>query len=108
MDSRYEISLQWANTAEESGRASVVHAGTNNTGMFRFFNPDNWEVLVKVLDGCESNGHHWVFAAAATSLGLDLAVTDTVTGRSRTYVTEPNNAAPAVTDVQAFPDGCRQ
>lgn len=26
--------------------------GTKDSGLFRFFDPDNWEVLIKVLDGC--------------------------------------------------------
>ena len=49
--------------------------------MFQFFEPDNWEMLIKVLDGCRTNGRIWVLGAATTDLGYRIVVTDTVTPR---------------------------
>ena len=49
-------------------------------------NPDNVEVLVKVLDACSTSSHRfWVFAAGLTNLESNLIVTDTVTGAFRVY-----------------------
>ena len=92
-----------------TGDASVVHAGTDDSGLFRFFSSSNWEVLVKVLDGCEQNGNVWVFAASTTDLGYEIRVVDTAANGGRSemvYRNEPGRAAPAITDVTAFPDAC--
>ncbi len=105
-DSRYAVTVDWR-TAAGSGRGSVVHAGTNDSGLFTFFDRNNWEVLIKVLDGCALNGHVWVFGASTTDLGYVIRVTDTVTGTVKEYRNEPGMPASAITDVTAFPEGCR-
>ena len=110
---RYEVSLAWSTppAGEEEvgmeGPGRVLRQRTGDSGLFYFFSPDNWEMLVKVLDGCSFNGHHWVYAAAATDLGLDLVVRDTVTGSVRNYVKEPGKPAGAIADAGAFPEGCQ-
>ena len=106
-DSRYAVSVEWLSADGEGGSGGVVHEGTNDSGMFRFFDRDNWEVLIKVLDGCPVNGHVWVFGASPTNLGYVIRVTDTATGAVKEYRNEPGTAAAAITDVTAFPDGCR-
>lgn len=105
-DSRYEVSATWSTLEGESGEARTVRARTADSGLFWFFEPGNWEMLVKVLDGCTFNSHHWVFAASATDLGLDLVVRDTRTNEMKRYLKEPGRPAPAVADVGAFPLGC--
>ena len=104
-DSRYAVSIDW-HTADNAGTGTVVHAGTNDSGMFRFFDPNNWEVLIKVLDACDMNGHVWVFATSTTDLGYRMTVTDTVTGTVREYLNEPGTLARSITDVKAFEDAC--
>ncbi len=101
-DSRYEVKMEWRTSAGESGAGRVVHAGTNDSGLFRFFDPENWEVLVKVLDGCSINGRVWVLGASTTDLGYRIAVTDTVTGESRSYGNEPGQPSPAIVDTEAL------
>ncbi len=108
-DSRYAVTVDW--WREGGGYADhdhgvVVHAGTNDSGLFRFFGEDNWEVLIKVLDGCARNGHAWVFGASTTDLGYLIRVRDTVTGAVREYRNEPGVRAPAITDATAFPASC--
>ncbi len=102
-DGRFEVQLRWR-TDDRSGAAQRV-ASTNDSGLFSFFEPDNWEAMVKVLDGCSVNGQFWVFAATATNLGYTLTVEDTSTGAVRTYTNPPASSASAVTDTEAF-DGC--
>ena len=106
-DARYEVSVEWRTAGGESGAGRVVHAGTNDSGMFSFFGRDNWEILVKVLNGCSINGHHWVYAASATDLSLDLTVTDTASGEVRRYEVRPG-ADTAIADPAAFAESCQQ
>ncbi|MXY16081.1 MAG: PKD domain-containing protein [Acidobacteria bacterium] len=105
-DSRYAVSVEWHKGDGESGRGAVVPEGTNDSGLFRFFSRENWEILIKVLDGCAVNGHMWVYAASTTDLGYTIRVTDTVTGGVKEYRNEPGLPAPAITDATAFPRGC--
>ena len=79
-----------------------VPGAAADSGLLWFFAADNWEMLVKVLDGCAFNGHYWVFSAATTNVGYTLTVTDTERGRLRRYPNSLGNAAPALTDVGAF------
>ena len=105
-DSRYEVSVEYQASDGELGVARVVHAGTNDSGLFSFFDRENWEVLVKVLDGCAVNDHTWVYAAATTDLGYSIRVTDTATGLSKEYRNETGTPAEAITDATAFSASC--
>lgn len=102
LDSRYAVRASWWTADGETGSARVVRAGTDETGLFWFFEPSNWEVLIKVLDGAGLNAHVWVYGASTTDVGYVVSVTDTVTGTTREYRNEPGHAAPAITDAAAF------
>ncbi len=96
-DSRFEVALEWWTADDQRGVGRVVHEGTNDSGLFWFFGAANWEMLVKVLDGCSVNGHAWVYGASATTLGYSLMVTDTVAGGVKEYRNEPGEQAAAFT-----------
>ncbi len=106
LDSRFKVEVKWRDRAGAVAGGRVVPAGTNDSGLFTFFGPENWEVLVKVLDGCRLNGHFWVFAASTTDLGLDITVVDTVTDEARHYRNEAGTPSPAFTDAAAFSESC--
>jgi len=74
---------------------------TADSGGFWFFGPDNFELLVKVLDGCGVNGNYWIYAAGLTDVEVDLIVTDTWTGRVRVY---PNPLAKPFQPLQRVSD----
>jgi len=59
-------------------------------------------MIVKVLDGCATNGHYWVFAATASDVAYTMRVTDTATNTLETYSNPLGTAASAVNDSQAF------
>jgi hypothetical protein len=99
---RFELEIEWETAAGGSGSGQVVPFGSDDSGLFWFFDADNWEMLVKVLDGCVLNNRYWVFAAATTDVGYTLRVTDTETGRIKTYTNQVGRAAPAITDTDAF------
>ena len=100
--SRFRAKAYWRSGDGRSGSAGVVNDRAENSGLFHFFDPSNWEILIKVLDGCEENGRVWVLGASTTDLGYRIEVVDTVTGESREYVNEPGRPAPAIIDTDAF------
>ena len=104
-DGRYRVTLDWSTPDGGGAAVRVSDAQTSEAGLFFFFTPVNWEVLVKVLDGCEVNGHHWVSAASSTELGLDLVVRDVRAGVERRYVKAAGEPE-AFTDTSAFREVC--
>ncbi|HVS66852.1 MAG TPA: Calx-beta domain-containing protein [Thermoanaerobaculia bacterium] len=99
-DGRFEATLLWE-SADSAGAATPVPL-TDESGTFWFFEPDNVEAVVKVLDACGINGHFWVFAAGITDLETDLQVLDTATSTSRQYTNERGTPFAPVLDTQAF------
>jgi subtilisin family serine protease len=99
---RFAVEVAWSDYsgANGSGRS---HPLTVDSGLFWFFTPENLELLVKVVDGCDFNGHHWAYAAATTDVGYTLVLTDTTNGRTRTFANLLGTASPAFTDSAAFP-----
>ena len=101
-DGRYEVKVDWKTQQGLTGDGKPVEFGSDDSGMFSFFNASNWEMLVKVLDGCAVNQHRWVFFAAVTNVEFTLTVTDSETGESHRYFNLLGSAADAVTDTEAF------
>ena len=106
-DSRFAVTVDWRRADGTGDAAVVVHEGTNDSGLFRFLDDENWEILIKVLDGCRHNGHVWIYGASSTNLGHTIRVTDTVSGAFREYGNEPGLAANAIADATAFAEACR-
>lgn len=105
-EGRFRVEVEWKDFQGGEGPGTVVPgAVSEDSGLFWFFEPDNWELLVKVLDGCGVNGRHWVFAAATTTVEYTLTVTDTRTNEVWTWTNPAGRAAPAVTDTGAL-GGC--
>jgi hypothetical protein len=103
---RFELTVEWATpNGMASGDGRVVPFGTGDSGLFWFFQEGNWELLVKVLDGCPVNGRFWVFSAATTNVEYRLRVHDRLTNTDRVYENPPGVLAKAVTDTDAF-GGC--
>ena len=103
-DGRFAVEAQWATPVGSAGPARAASARTDDSGLFWFFEPDNWELQVKVLDGCGLTGHFWVFAAASTNVAYTLTVTDLVAGGAPAVYHHPGGPpAPAINDVQALP-----
>lgn len=103
---RYAVTIDYSTKNGDGGSAKVARPRTADSGLFYFFSPNNWEVLIKVLDGCPINEHHWVYAASATDVGLRFVIRDTVTDMEKVYTKDPGEAARAITDAGAFPMGC--
>ncbi len=102
---RFLVQVEWETREGTTGEGAVVSGGSDDSGLFWFFNESNWEMLVKVLDACSFNGRFWVFAAATTDVQYELRVTDLFTGDQVEYSNPLGNAAAAITDTEAFA-GC--
>ncbi len=102
---RFRVDLTWRSFDHTTGSGRLVPVGSADSGLLWFFETDNWEMLVKVLDGCDINDRLWVFAGATTTVEYTLTVTDTRTGTVREYFNPLGNAAAAITDTGAF-DTC--
>ncbi len=81
---RFQVEASWTGPDGASSRAHAERL-TSNTGYFWFFDPNDVEVAIKILDGCAVNGHSWVFSAGLTNVAVTLTVTDTSTNQARTY-----------------------
>lgn len=45
-------------------------------GVFWFFGEDNFELVVKVLNGCVINDYFWVFVVGLIDVGVEISVVD--------------------------------
>ena len=99
---RFRVQVAWKIPDGSEGLASVVPVNSDDSGLLYFFSSNNWEMLVKVLNGCSSTSHYWVFFAATTNVQFVVTVADTQTGKVKTYLNPQGNSADAVTDTGAF------
>jgi hypothetical protein len=74
--SRFRVSL--SRSGEPGGIPVPANAVklTDQSGYFWFYDGDNVEVTVKILDGRALNGHFWVFAASMTDRPFTLQIED--------------------------------
>ena len=75
LDNGYTVAVDFEdpNTGLRTEAKRQSHL-TRDSAVFYFFNPDNAEVLVKVLNGCAINGYWWVYSAPATDLRYRVTV----------------------------------
>ncbi len=101
---RYRLHADWwvRDERTEDGTALPIRV---ETGGFWFFSDDNPEVIVKVLDGCGSNDHHWIYAAGLTDVEVHLSVTDTETGEIWSRVNPWQEPFAPLQDIEAL-GGC--
>ncbi len=104
VDGRFAVEVSWSDFDGNSGAGRVVpgRATSAESVLFSFFERGNWELMLKVLDGCGFNGHWWLLGAASTNVEYTLRVTDTTTGAMRVIVNPLGVSSPAITDVEAF------
>ncbi|HEX6203077.1 MAG TPA: hypothetical protein VF100_08755 [Thermoanaerobaculia bacterium] len=101
-DGRFRVQVEWMDPTGNGGLAPATQI-TDDSGEFWFFQPDNVELLVKVLDACvEPFDRYWVFAAGLTNVEIEITVTDTATDITRTYENPQGNPFDPVQDTAAF------
>lgn len=102
-DGRFKAEVTFTDFQGNNGAGVTSPLALRDSGLFYFFNEDNIEMLVKVIDACNSDFNaYWVFFAATTNVQFDLTVTDTQTGAVRTYSNPLGNPAAPIQDTAAF------
>jgi photosystem II stability/assembly factor-like uncharacterized protein len=99
-EGRFRIEAAWTDFLGGTGIGHPIPM-THETGGLWFFTPTNLELVVKVLDGRDTNGKFWVFVASLTSVDFTLAITGTETGKQKVYYNPPGHMA-SFADTDAF------
>ena len=97
---RFAVEVAWE-VDGGSGRGQAERL-TAETGDFWFFDPENIELVVKVLDGCAINGHYWVFAAGLTDVGVTTTVRDLGSDLEKSWTSPRGTAFEPIVDTSAF------
>lgn len=85
---RFRLELDWQNQFDSSSGQGKGKKLSDLTAAFSFTDPANLEVLVKTLD---FGDHVLVLYGTLSNLAYTLRVTETTTGRVKTYVNAPGN-----------------
>jgi Fibronectin type III domain len=99
--SRFKVDAQWKTLDGRSGSGTVVQL-TDDSGYFWFFAASNVEVVFKVLNACSVNHAFWFYAGGLTNVQVNVTVTDTKTGATKTYQNLQGNAFQPIQDTAAF------
>jgi hypothetical protein len=103
---RFEVKVHWRDQrqAERAGRGQAVPiSSSDQSGMFQFFDPENIELVVKMLDGRTINAAFWQFYGALSDVEYWIVVRDTFDDAMRTYHNPPFELCGSA-DTSAFPD----
>ena len=98
----YTVSMCYETSAGAVGQARDWGLDSSQSALLYFFDRNNVEVLIKVLDGCGVNGHRWVFVAPVTDLAFNLHV-ESPAGDRWTHRNRLGQTADAAGDTSAFP-----
>lgn len=102
LSGRFEVTMDWRSSAGSGFQPARLLSSTDNAGNLYFNNPNNAELLIKVLNACSLNNRYWVFYAATTNVQFTITVTDTLRGVTKTYTNPLNNPAGPIQDTNAF------
>jgi hypothetical protein len=97
LNKRFRVQVAWRNQFDGSQGFGRALTQTDFTGFFSFGDPANIELLLKVLDFGDTIK---VFYGELTNLQFQVAVTDMVTGKTKTYKNTPGDCGGI--DQQAF------
>lgn len=87
---RFRVEVAWT-TLTETGTGRVMsfggeRASSDQSSFWWFFDAANFEMGVKLVDACSPPfDAYWVFVSGLTNQAFTVTVTDTLSGRVRTY-----------------------
>jgi ELWxxDGT repeat protein len=102
-DGRFEVDVEWHVPASGARSKAKGTSVTADTAAFTFFDDDNVELLVKILDGRGLNDAFWTFYGGLSDVEYWITVVDVVTGRTRTYYNPARNFC-GQADIDSLPD----
>jgi len=71
---KFWVGVDYYDGVRKGAKVLTTAALPDTAAIFWFFDANNPELLVKVVNGCRINGHWWVFGSAATDLDYDIVV----------------------------------
>ncbi len=101
LNNRFRVSFAWLVHEQDLGGFATAVPLTADTGYFWFNSANNVELVIKAVDGRAFNNFFWVFFGALTNVEYLITVTDTVTGRVKTYFSQQGTVR-SVSDTAAF------
>lgn len=99
---RFKLEAQWQTQNGASGSATVVQL-SSDSGYLWFFSSANAEAVFKVINACSFNNSFWFYAGGLTDVQTVITVTDSLTGRVKTYSNPQGTAFKPIQDTSAFP-----
>lgn len=100
-DDRFRLTARWRTPDGRSGDARPAQM-TADAGYFWFFDRANVELVVKIVRGSGADPSFWVFAGGLTNLGVELEVTDALSGRAATYSNPVGRRFEPIQDTRSF------
>lgn len=85
---RFRVQVAWQNQYNNTAGSGNAIASSDSTGFFYFFDPSNYELILKILN---FGNVIKVFYGQLTDLHFTITVTDTVSGTVKTYTNTPGN-----------------
>ncbi|HEY0781489.1 MAG TPA: hypothetical protein VGE98_03475, partial [Thermoanaerobaculia bacterium] len=82
---RFRVEATWNGFGAPKSAAQALPLPGASFGGFTFFGSDDLQIAVRIEDHRRDFGHWWFIYSALTNLEYTLTITDTVSGRQRTY-----------------------
>lgn len=92
---RFRISVTGVDFSESTFVGKSVPLSSTDSALFWFFQPANFELLIKMVDGCSLNDRYWVYYAATTNVAFTIRVYDSFADVSKFY----SNALGSTVDI---------
>ncbi len=107
LSNRFEVKVTWR-TSQSSGNAKVMSFGgqraeSDQSAFYYFYDAANFEMGVKVLNGCGINNRFWIFVSGLTNQEFKVTVRDTKTGAVKTYSNPMGKYPTTIGDTSALP-----
>ncbi len=99
---RFRVRVRWHDQRRQRDGQATAEPMTDSTSRFWFFDSDNIELVVKVLDASGVNRHFWVLYGALSDVEYWVEVQDMATGANRIYHNPPGRICGRA-DSGAFP-----
>lgn len=102
-EGRFEVEVDWRDhhNGNRTGIGGAkAYEGSGVTGFFWFFNPNNVDLIIKILE--TAAGDHWVFYGGLSDVYYKMTVTDTETNQSKSYENLEGSIC-GKADTSAFP-----
>ena len=100
---RFSVAASFQATPTDPVSLATAVTLTGDSGYFWFFDPNNVELVVKVLNACvEPFDSYWFFAAGLTNVEVEITAVDRHTGESKVYRNERGKPFAPIQDTAAF------